>query len=327
MNRLGPGFINPITNKQDGEVNPSRLEPAIPEAPKMAGPILFESDQKSGSQRIQPDWKPDQISSMPRKQSPLFILASGLVTLVIGWTFIHIVDAAVDEFNYSRSLGLMALVLVAPGMALILVGSFSEWRSYRKLIQIQQIKIALLKDGQDVKLIRHKLKNWLASVEQSFPKARDAVSNLDACSSSSEIRATLEKYVLQDMRATAQAAGNRAALEASALIAITPSASAEGAIFAIRCIALIRQVALIYGINPGAAATIALLRSVASSAATVAAVDLLSQSVLDEVTHKVPVIKHLARAIPGAGLAAVRLSRLAQASADACSPCSSKYRS
>jgi len=46
----------------------------------------------------------------------------------------------------------------------------------------------------------------------------------------------------------------------------------------------------------------------------------LSQTMADHVLSKVPVIKHLASAVPEASLAALRLYRLAGITAEACSP-------
>ena len=87
-----------------------------------------------------------------------------------------------------------------------------------------------------------------------------------------------------------------------------------------RGVALIRQVARIYGLRPGLAVTVGLLRRVAWTVASVSGTELLSRAVADQVLERLPVIKHLAGAIPGTSVAEIRLYRLAGITAAACSP-------
>jgi putative membrane protein len=48
--------------------------------------------------------------------------------------------------------------------------------------------------------------------------------------------------------------------------------------------------------------------------------DMLAHTMLDQVVTTVPGIRHVAAAIPGAGVAAVRLYRLAHITGAACDP-------
>jgi hypothetical protein len=59
---------------------------------------------------------------------------------------------------------------------------------------------------------------------------------------------------------------------------------------------------------------------VAWTAAGVSGIDLLSQSLADHALSALPFVKHIAKAVPGGGLAALRLYRLASLTAEACCP-------
>jgi hypothetical protein len=48
--------------------------------------------------------------------------------------------------------------------------------------------------------------------------------------------------------------------------------------------------------------------------------ELLTQGLSDQLLQHMPVLRHVAGAVPGAALAAVRLYRLARVTAVACSP-------
>ena len=67
-------------------------------------------------------------------------------------------------------------------------------------------------------------------------------------------------------------------------------------------------------------ATLALLRHVAWTAAGTTGLVMASQGLADHVLTELPVVKHVAGAVPGTGAVAVRLYRLAGVAAEACPP-------
>ncbi len=68
--------------------------------------------------------------------------------------------------------------------------------------------------------------------------------------------------------------------------------------------------------------SLALLRRVAWTAAGTTGVSLVSQGLADHVLTNMPLLKHVAGALPGTGAVAVRLYRLAGVTAETCSPVS-----
>lgn len=83
---------------------------------------------------------------------------------------------------------------------------------------------------------------------------------------------------------------------------------------------MLREVAAIHGMRPGAAVTLALMRRVAWTAAGVSGLDLLGRTLADGALSHLPGLKQIAAALPGAGLTAFRLRRLADVAALACCP-------
>ena len=104
------------------------------------------------------------------------------------------------------------------------------------------------------------------------------------------------------------------------VVAISPSPALDGVLAGLRGLLLLRQVAAIHGMRPGGAVMLVLLRRLAWTAAGISAMDLLGQDLADSALSHVPVLRQLAAALPGSSLTALRLRRLADAAAQACSP-------
>jgi putative membrane protein len=83
------------------------------------------------------------------------------------------------------------------------------------------------------------------------------------------------RFVLAPADRLAEAAIRRAATQAFAINAISPTALLDTLLFAARALRLIREIAEIYGQRPGLAGTVHLLRRLASGAGMVGAVDLV----------------------------------------------------
>ena len=109
-------------------------------------------------------------------------------------------------------------------------------------------------------------------------------------------------------------------MQGGVVVAISPSPALDGVLAGLRGLSLLRQVAAIHGMRPGAAVTVALLRRLAWTAAGTSGMDLLGQGPADSALSHWPGFKQVAAALPGSGLTALRLKRLAEVTAKACSP-------
>jgi putative membrane protein len=157
-------------------------------------------------------------------------------------------------------------------------------------------------------------------VATRLPEVARILPAVEAAGTVAEIAAHLRAGAAAPLAAEAAKAGRRAAMEGGAIVALSPSPALDAVIAGWRGLALVREVAALHGLRPGAAATASLLRRTVSIAATTAGADLLAQTATEGLVGATPVVRELAAAVPGAGVAAFRLYRLAVATAAACSP-------
>ncbi|MBL6458899.1 DUF697 domain-containing protein [Belnapia sp. T6] len=161
---------------------------------------------------------------------------------------------------------------------------------------------------------------WLNGSADRVPTTSDARAAVIAAADIPQLRAARRRHLAEPLRQATRQAGNRAALESGVVVAISLSPALDGVLAALRGVSLLREVAAIHGMRPGAAVTLALLRRVAWTAAGASGMDLLGQTLADGALSHLPGLKQLAAALPGAGLSAFRLWRLAEVAALACSP-------
>jgi putative membrane protein len=109
-------------------------------------------------------------------------------------------------------------------------------------------------------------------------------------------------------------------VEGGAIVALSPSPSLDAVVAGWRGLKVVREVAALHGLRPGQAATRRLLARTVSIAATTAGADLIAQTAAEGLVGATPVLREIAGAVPGAGVTAFRLYRLALATAAACSP-------
>jgi len=124
---------------------------------------------------------------------------------------------------------------------------------------------------------------------------------------------------LATLRGRADALGRVAAVQVFAAAAAVPSPSLDGLLVAWRGARLVRQVAELHGLRPGTLGTLALLRRVMLSAASVMATDVAANTLANAVLSN-PLLERLAGDVAGAGVAARRMIVLARVTSVACSP-------
>ncbi|MEJ0020437.1 MAG: DUF697 domain-containing protein [Acetobacteraceae bacterium] len=289
------------------EVASGRLQP----------PLLLQAEQ-DGPQAIGADWNPPALAAPPSRFGSAGYLGLGFGILLASWLLVSVVTAIAGAFAISPGLGAGATLLAALGAGLVAFAGLREWRSLRRLRQVEALRAAL-RDGADPEAARRLSLEWLGDLGRHVPEAAAAAAMLADAADPAEIRALLRGRLADRLRGATRAIGLRAASEAGALVAISPHPSWDGLIVALRGVRVIRQVAELHGLRPGPVVTMALFGRVARSAVETATVDLMSQAAADHVLNGLPVIKHLG-AISGASTAAFRLYRLTQAAGQACSP-------
>ena len=293
---------------------PSAREPRFPQ---IEAPALLQPESGAAA-AIGADWNPPRAVGTPRGMGSLALMAAGAGVILAAWLLFSIIAGLIGFFQVSPELGAVASAVVGCGLALLLAGVGREWRSLRRLHQVEKLRAALL-TGSDVMEARGLCLAWLAGLRAQLPEIEALIDAARNASDVGELRGLLRSRLAPPLASATRAIGLRAATEVSALVAISPHASWDGPIVALRGLKVIRQVAQLHGLRPGPAVTTALLGRVARAAVETATVDLVSQAAADHFLNNLPLVRHLG-AISGASTAAFRLYRLTHAASRACHP-------
>jgi putative membrane protein len=247
-------------------------------------------------------------------------MAIGILVLIVSWVLLACVAIVLEMQARSPLIGAIGALAIGSGLALFVRGIFAEWRSYRALRMVDVSRHLLNDSNQPIEATRAAACVWVQKVSARIPDSAVIEQGIRGATTAQEIVYLLRNRVADPLRTAAMQVGRRAALETASLIAISPHASWDGLIVAMRSLVVIRRIAELYGFRPGAMATIALIRKVAWTAAGTAGLELLSRGLADQALSSLPIAKYIAGALPGTSLAAMRLYRLARITADACCP-------
>jgi putative membrane protein len=322
MTTIPAGFVD--DGPEIGRSSSNSGHGMLPEAALPSGPFLLDPGDEPPVRRIDPEWDPQLFPVTRTEPTSIRSFAAGFAVLVGSLLVFSVAEFVERQFRSSNLVGGAAALSIVFGIALLCRGALNEWNSYRALQRVEVLRSALLGGGVELDGLRALCGLWLHSTRRHSIDVGPVLKMLEACSSSAEVRAVLNSRVIVDMQRTAEQAGRRAALKGCALIAVTPSPVLEGVVIALQGMSLLREIASIYGLRPSLIVTYALFSRVASTAVGVTGLDMLTQSISESLLHNLPIGKHFVDSIPGMGLAATRLQRLARVAADACSPLSAK---
>jgi len=286
------------------------------------GFILDDSAEPMPTGRIEPDWEPASIGPAARAAGSLGWIAGGLAVLLGAWFVLSIAGFVADQFNRSDALGGATIALFAAGAAILGRGVVIETRAYSRLRTVDRLRGVLARADASPGEARTLSLAWIRHVTPLMADPGATRAAVSAAATTMEVTALLRTYVVAPLQEGARQAGRRAALEGGAIVAVTPSPALDGVFAALRGLMLIRQVASLYGLRPGVAVTLTLVRRVIWTAASISGVELLSRSLADHTLQTMPLVRHLAGAVPGTSITALRLYRLAAITAEACSPLS-----
>ena len=280
-------------------------------------------------------WKPQQthrrrsartgIRAVSPRSRPGFnslaVASLGIAIVLVSWLTLSALASIISFFGVSLVLGSIALALYVGGSGVLLYAVVREWRSLRELHQVDALRVALAAASvADVGPAREMCKAWLLRLSPHQPAAMTLAAALDEVTDTSQMRAMIGSRLAGSLDTATRRIGIRAASEGSALVALSPHHSWDGVIVGLHGLRVIRQVAEAHALRPGPAVMLALIGRVACAAVETVATDLLSQTAADQLLGSVPVLKHLAAAIPGISVAGLRLYRLAATVARVCSP-------
>ncbi|APT60456.1 hypothetical protein RGI145_24235 (plasmid) [Roseomonas gilardii] len=336
MTRRDPGFLDDLPQPPSRPVLPSPgpeethaagqgdvVTPPGPPNPS-AGPMLLAAEEALPGGRIDHGWAPEALRPRPVRAGALTWIAAGVAVLLLGWLLLSGVGFVLARFREGAELGWLALAVSGCGLALIATGLAGELRAWRRLRQVDALRALLARPDAPLEVAKARCRAWIDGLRTQLPECEAVLLSLEAADSLPRLRAVLRRQVSEPLRQASRVAGQRAALEGGVMVAISPSPALDGVLAGLRGLSLVRQVAQIHGLRPNLAVTVALLRRAVWTAAGVSGADLVAQAVSEQVLGKIPVLQHIAAAVPGSSVTALRLSRLANVTAEACCPLSAE---
>jgi putative membrane protein len=282
-------------------------------------PGFVETDVAPPADAINSDWAPE-LPPIPRQAGAIGWIAGGAALFVVVGAVLAIAGFIFDQMVRAPALGIAALVALGLTLAMMSRGALIEVRSYRGLRGVDLFRSRIQDPRGTADSVRSASMAWLESSPADVIDVPAIRAVLQTCRTADEVRAVLHHQALEPLRERATALGLRAGLQAGSLVAITPSPALDGLVAGWRSLALIQEIAVLYGLRPSTSITLGLLRRAAWTAFGVTGVDLAATSVAEHLFSNAPILKHIASAVPGAGVTARRQYRLAQAVAEACSP-------
>jgi len=249
-----------------------------------------------------------------RAPAPPLAALGGLALLLLALLGLDLANFLADQFARSTALGLLTLALVVPPLGLLGWATRREWQGYAALGRAEGLQRAL--SGEDATAARSAAVAWLEAVAAAPDSLRAVQAAPDAATVRALLRAGPALARLDDAVARE---GRAAAVEALALTAVSPWPGLDGALVAWRGMRLVRRVAELHGMRPGAFGTLRLFRRVALDAGMVAAADVAVGAAAEALLQS-PLAGGLAGGAAGSAVAARRMLTLAQATARACRP-------
>jgi putative membrane protein len=254
-----------------------------------------------------------------RSRSPFAVMATGLGVLALGIVGIDLVQFIDGAFAHGTSLGVLAVVAVAAGC-----GGAGYWLAaeLRGLLRLRSAeRLRRLIPGALSSELKSEIDVATAIVAHD-PLLREAVGRyravLEAHHTGRDALELFSRFVLAPADQLAQAAIRRAATQAFAINAISPTALLDTLLFAARAMRLIREIAEIYGQRPGLAGTAHLLRRLVGGAGLVGAVDLVGGVLVQQLGGAV--FERLSASAAESAYAAQKMARLGIIAMALCRP-------
>ena len=295
----------------------TQIEPAR----ERVGPRVIETE-KTGRLELGVPALPEPSRLSPpslRSHSPIAVAATGigiLVASVVGIDLVQFIDGA---FAHGTELGVTAAAAVVAGCGGAGYWLVAELRGLLRLRSAERLR-RLIPVAVSSELKREI--GAAAAIVARDPLLGEAVGRyravLEPHHSGRDALELFSRFVLAPADRLAETAIRRAATQAFAINAVSPTALLDTLLFAARAMRLIREIAEIYGQRPGLAGTVHLLRRLISGAGLVGAVDLVGGVLVQQLGGAV--FERLSASAAESAYAAQKMARLGILAMALCRP-------
>jgi putative membrane protein len=254
-----------------------------------------------------------------RSRSPFAIAMTGLGILLVGVIGIELALFIDGAFEHGTGFGVAATTAVAAGCGGAAYWLAAELRGLWRLRSAERLRNLI------PSALSSELKSEIAAAAGILAHDRllgDAVDRyrgaVEPYHSGQDALELFSRFVLVPADRLAERAIRRAAGQAFAINAISPTALLDTLLFAARAMRLLRQIAEIYGQRPGLAGTVHLLRRLVGGAGMVGAVDLVGGVLAQQLGGAV--LERLSASAAESAYAAQKMARLGILAMALCRP-------
>ena len=264
----------------------------------------------------EPSLAPPPVRRFP---APFGVAMAGLGILVAGVVGIDLAQFVSGAFAHGTGVGALAAVAVAAGAGGALYWLAAELRGLLRLRSAERMRRLIpsalageLKQEIDAATAILAHDRLLGGAVASYRSA------LQPHHTGQDALELFSRFVLAPADQLAQTVVRRAAAQAFAINAISPTVLLDTLLFAGRAMRLIREIAEIYGQRPGLAGTVHLLRRLARGAGLVGAVDIVGGVIVQQLGGAV--IERLSASAAESAYAGQKMARLGLVAMAACRP-------
>jgi putative membrane protein len=253
-----------------------------------------------------------------RRRSPVAIALTGLSLLALGVIGIDLVEFIEGAFDHGTGFGVLATAAVAAGAGGALYWFVYELRGLLRLRSAETLRRLIPSAlAGELKPELDRAAAILARDPLLVGPVADYRCMLERHHSGRDALELFARVVLAPADRLAEAATRRAAAQAFAINAVSPTVLTDTLFFAARALRLVREIAEIYGQRPGLAGTVHLLRRLLGGAGLVGAVDVaggvlvqqLGGAVLERISANAAESAYAAQKMARLGLVAMAMCR------------------
>ena len=204
------------------------------------------------------------------------VAAGGIGMLVAGVAAIDLVQFVSGAFEHGAAFGVVATAAIAAGVGSTLYWLLVELRGLIRLRSAERLRRLITSaPARELKREIDAAAEILARDPLLIGPVASYRAVIEPHHSGGDALELFSRFVLAPADGLAQAAIRRAAAQAFAINAVSPTVLTDTLFFAARAMRLLREIAGIYGQRPGFAGTIHLLRKLVGGAGLVGAVDVV----------------------------------------------------
>lgn len=289
--------VGPSESPQTSSLTPGWIEEATgKEGPVTHGPTAV---------------LPDPITRASK--APLVVALLALFASLIVVAVLEFANFIASQFERAAWLGWLTVVLLLPALAALAWSTVREWKGLSALSNADKLRQGLLSD--DLEVAKKHAHKWLATIGAS----NETITTIALAKDAATLRSLLRTGPLAILNEKADAEGRAAALQVLAATAVSPWAGLDGLIVIWRGLRLVRRIAEIYGLRPGALGTLRIWFRITMDATAVAATDMAVTALMKAFTNS-PIATALTGDAAGSALSAKRMLRLTSAVAQLCRP-------